>query len=170
MVFLFCTKRWKLFWTHCCWKVENAVENKKETVWFQLVRWTPYGFTVYRKITQRVAGFVLCVFFQIRTGSEGIRFLCEWVLFCKKEKRIWIVHGGEDFQIRCKVYFGMTEREEALLFAQQTGISERLSAGQKLRALIFAGEPAAVAFQQATELAGVHLSFEEGRGKQRISV
>ena len=63
----------------------------------------------------------------------------------------------------------MTEREEALLFAQQTGISERLSAGQKLRALIFAGEPAAVAFQQATELAGVHLSFEEGRGKQRIS-
>ena len=63
----------------------------------------------------------------------------------------------------------MTEQEEALLFAQQTGISERLSAGQKLRALIFAGEPAAVAFQQATELAGVHLSFEEGRGKQRIS-
>ena len=76
------------------------------------------------------------------------------------------LNGGEDLQIRCKVYFGMTEREEALLFAQQTGISERLSAGQKLRALIFAGEPAAVAFQQATELAGVHLSFEEGRGKQ----
>lgn len=79
------------------------------------------------------------------------------------------LNGGDDLQIRCKVYFGMTEREEALLFAQQTGISERLSAGQKLRALIFAGEPAAVAFQQATELAGVHLSFEEGRGKQRIS-
>ena len=59
------------------------------------------------------------------------------------------LNGGEDLQIRCKVYFGMTEREEALLFAQQTGISERLSAGQKLRALIFAGEPAAVAFQHA---------------------
>ena len=79
------------------------------------------------------------------------------------------LNGGDDLQIRCKVYFNMTEQEEALLFAQQTGISERLSAGQKLRALIFAGEPAAVAFQQATELAGVHLSFEEGRGKQRIS-
>ena len=85
-------------------------------------------------------------------------------------------NGGADRPILCKVYTGltmeqegMTEREEALLFAQQTGISERLSAGQKLRALIFAGEPAAVAFQQATELAGVHLSFEEGRGKQRIS-
>lgn len=79
------------------------------------------------------------------------------------------LNGGDDLQIRCKVYFNMTEQEEALLFAQQTGISERLSAGQKLRALIFAGEPAAVAFQQAAELAGVHLSFEEGRGKQRIS-
>ncbi len=29
------------------------------------------------------------------------------------------LNGGEDLQIRCKV----TEREEALLFAQQTGIS-----------------------------------------------
>ena len=28
------------------------------------------------------------------------------------------LNGGEDLQIRCKVYFGMTEREEALLFAQ----------------------------------------------------
>lgn len=49
--------KWKTLW-----------KTKKETVWFQLVRWTPYGFTVYRKITQRVSGFVLCVFFQIRTG------------------------------------------------------------------------------------------------------
>lgn len=79
------------------------------------------------------------------------------------------LNGGNDLQIRCKVYFGMTEREEALLFAQQTGYSHSLTPGQKLRALIFAGEPAAVAFQQATELAGVHLSFEEGRGKRRIS-
>ena len=81
------------------------------------------------------------------------------------------LNGGEDLQIRCKVYFGMTEREEALLFAQQTGISERLSAGQKLRALIFAGEPAAVAFQQATEnLLGIcrfvelyHSEYNKGR-------
>lgn len=67
--------KWKTLW-----------KAKKETVWFQLVRWMPYGFTVYRKITQRVSGFVLYVFFQIRTGSEVIRFLCEWVLFCKKER------------------------------------------------------------------------------------
>ncbi len=67
--------KWKTLW-----------KTKKETAWFQLVRWMPYGFTVYRKITQRVSGFVLYVFFQIRTGSEVIRFLCEWVLFCKKER------------------------------------------------------------------------------------
>ena len=35
-------------------------------------------------------------------------------------------YGGDDLQIRCKVYFNMTEQEEALLFAQQTGISEQL--------------------------------------------
>ena len=36
------------------------------------------------------------------------------------------LNGGDDLQIRCKVYFNMTEQEEALLFAQQTGISEQL--------------------------------------------
>ena len=35
-------------------------------------------------------------------------------------------YGGDDLQIRCKVYFNMTEQEEAPLFAQQTGISEQL--------------------------------------------
>ena len=29
------------------------------------------------------------------------------------------LNGGDDLQIRCKVYFNMTEQEEALLFAQQ---------------------------------------------------
>ena len=80
------------------------------------------------------------------------------------------LNGGEDLQIRCKVYFGMTEREEALLFAQQTGISERLSAGQKLRALIFC-RGACCRCIPAGHRIGWRSSFffEEGRGKQRIS-
>ena len=67
------------------------------------------------------------------------------------------LNGGEDLQIRCKVYFGMTEREEALLFAQQTGISERLSAGQKLRALDFCRGACCRCIPAGHRLAGVHL-------------
>lgn len=36
-----------------------------------------------------------------------------------------------DLDILCKVYTGLTEAEEALLFAQQTGISAPLTAGAK---------------------------------------
>ena len=32
-----------------------------------------------------------------------------------------LLNGGKDLMIRCIVYTGMTESEEALLFAQQTG-------------------------------------------------
>jgi hypothetical protein len=78
------------------------------------------------------------------------------------------VNGGRDTIIRCKVYRGLTERDEALLFAQQTGESAPLTASAEMRALIFAGDPDAVAFLHATEAAGFHLGFEQGCGNNRI--
>ena len=39
--------------------------------------------------------------------------------------------GGRDLPIRCKVFYGLTESDEALLFAQQTGASASLTAGAK---------------------------------------
>ena len=32
-----------------------------------------------------------------------------------------LLNNGEDLPVKCKVYFDMTEQDEALLFAQQTG-------------------------------------------------
>ncbi len=51
------------------------------------------------------------------------------------------MNGGRDILIRCKVYRGLTESDEALLFAQQTGESAPLTASAEMRALIFAGDP-----------------------------
>ena len=39
-----------------------------------------------------------------------------------------VMNGGKDLPILCKVYMGMNEEEEALLFAKQTGESARLIA------------------------------------------
>lgn len=75
---------------------------------------------------------------------------------------------GKHLVIRCKVYRGLTEREEALLFAQQTGTSAKLTAGAELRALIYGGDPEATAFLRATERAGLHLEYGPSRGKGRI--
>lgn len=55
-----------------------------------------------------------------------------------------------DLNIVCKVYSGLTEQQEALLFAQQTGVSAPLTAGAKMRAKIYGGDPEAIAFQSAT--------------------
>ena len=76
---------------------------------------------------------------------------------------------GRDLPIRCKVYYGLTESDEAMLFAQQTGASANLTAGSKIRALIFAGDPEATAFFKATESTGLRLDYGQQRGKKRLA-
>lgn len=77
-------------------------------------------------------------------------------------------NGGRDLPIRCKVYRGLTESDEALLFAQQTGESAKLTASAQLRAMVYGGDEAATAFLRATESVGLHLGFEQSRGSKRI--
>jgi len=79
-----------------------------------------------------------------------------------------LLNGGADLPIKCKVYYGMTEQDEATLFAQQFGVSAPLSAGAKLRALIFAGNPMAVAFEEANHSLGIRLDYDQDRGQNRL--
>lgn len=44
------------------------------------------------------------------------------------------MNGNNDLPILCKVYYGMTEQDEALLFAMQTGDSAALTPSARLRA------------------------------------
>lgn len=62
----------------------------------------------------------------------------------------------------------MTEKDEAMLFAQQTGISASLSAGARIRALIFGGDPIAIAFMEANNNIGICLDYDQERGLNRI--
>ena len=39
-------------------------------------------------------------------------------------------NGGKDLPIRCKVFYGLSELDEAILFAQQTGASAQLLLGE----------------------------------------
>ena len=50
-----------------------------------------------------------------------------------------LLNNNCDLNIVCKVYSGLTEQQEALLFAQQTGVSAPLTAGAKMRAKIRGG-------------------------------
>lgn len=77
-------------------------------------------------------------------------------------------NDGEDLPILCKVYSGLTAQDEALLFAQQTGFAAKVYPGAKIRALVFAGEKTATAFVKSTSSAGLRLSYDQTRGKNRI--
>ena len=79
-----------------------------------------------------------------------------------------LLNGGRDLMIRCIVYTGMTESEEALLFAQQAGESAPLTPGDKMRAKIYGGDPECMAFLKATESVGLRLDYAQRRGKHRI--
>ena len=74
-------------------------------------------------------------------------------------------NDNQDLKVRCKVYFGMSEKDEALLFTQQTGASAKLSAGVRIRARIFGGDPEAIQFKDATEAIGLRLDYGQDKGK-----
>ena len=79
-----------------------------------------------------------------------------------------MINGGRDLMVHCIVYTGMTESEEAMLFAQQTGESAPLTPGDKMRAMIYGGDPECMAFLKATESVGLRLDYTQRRGKHRI--
>ncbi|MCD8189798.1 MAG: type II toxin-antitoxin system PemK/MazF family toxin [Clostridiales bacterium] len=78
-------------------------------------------------------------------------------------------NGGRPLPIRCKVYYGMTESDEALLFAKQTGVSARLTPGEKIRANIFGGEEVEMWFLRVNESLGLTLDYDQKPGYKRIA-
>ena len=78
------------------------------------------------------------------------------------------MNEGEHFPIRCKVYFGMTELEEAKLFSMQTGAGRKLTPGDRIRAELYAKDTAAMNFRDATLKAGV--SFEHSGASNSCSL
>lgn len=78
-------------------------------------------------------------------------------------------NGGDPLPILCKVYYGLTEQQEAALFAEQFGVSAKLSAGIKLRALVFAKDPVACSFVADTGKAGAKVDYDQRRARYRIA-
>ena len=77
-------------------------------------------------------------------------------------------NGGRDLPILCKVFHGLSKKDEALLFAVQTGISTDLTAGERLRADIVAEDEDACAFVAATEAAGATFALDGIRAEWKI--
>lgn len=70
-----------------------------------------------------------------------------------------LLNDGKDLPILCKVYQGLTEEEEAKLFAMQTGSATKPTPGEKMRAWLYAKDEDAHDFKKATESAGLFLEL-----------
>ena len=77
-------------------------------------------------------------------------------------------NGGHDLPILCKVFHGLSKKDEALLFAVQTGISTDLTAGERLRADIVAEDEDACAFVAATEATGATFALDGIRAEWKF--
>ena len=63
---------------------------------------------------------------------------------------------------------GLTEKEEALLFARQFGFSSRLTPGEELRAMDVGGDLIGKGFVRATKTAGFDIDYTQQSAKRRL--
>lgn len=69
------------------------------------------------------------------------------------------LNGTENFPILCRVYTGLTEEDEARLFAMQFGFAEAVPMGYRLRALEVAKDPDVLRFLRATRDSGFKIAL-----------
>lgn len=68
------------------------------------------------------------------------------------------INGKKDFPVLCKIYYGLTYEEEAILFAKQQGNAKKVGIPYKLRALEAAGDLEAVDFLERTRRCGFEIT------------
>lgn len=78
------------------------------------------------------------------------------------------MNGFEHLPIICKVYRGLSEQDEAFLFATQNGVCSAPTPGEKMRAWIFGGSKEALDFKQVTESTGVVLELTDTSCKNHL--
>lgn len=67
------------------------------------------------------------------------------------------LNNNQDLPILCKVYYGLSKNEEAMLFAKQTGVSAPLTSASRLKALICSNDASAIAFKMQLKVLVLNL-------------
>lgn len=79
-----------------------------------------------------------------------------------------VKHGGNDTDVKCIVYFGMTQLDECHYFIMQNGASSAVNIEDKLRAQFNHGEPEVVQMVKTAEKLGFTVDFTKGQGRYHI--
>lgn len=79
-----------------------------------------------------------------------------------------IMNGDQDLKVNCFVYEGLTQQDEAYLFAQQTGIAKKVDSGHKLQALYIAGDEKITDMHDIVNSLGFIFDFSSTKAAKRI--
>lgn len=97
-----------------------------------------------------------------------------------RDGKYWIFNGqhtvallvamndGDPVPVECKVYTGMTQKDEKDLFNLQDGVCSNPTVCEMVRGDYLLGEPYAVKMIEAIESLGLTLAFDNGSGRNRI--
>lgn len=77
-------------------------------------------------------------------------------------------NNNKDLMVDCKVYYGLTQQDEARLFSEQNGLSRVVDSVAKFKALYTAGDQEIVDFKDTTESLGVKMNFTKGKANNKI--
>lgn len=76
-------------------------------------------------------------------------------------------NNNKDLPVGCKVYSGMSQEQEAALFAQQNGLSRAVPSNAKLKAMFLAGDQEVVDFYNYTNRVA-KMDFSGGMAHNKI--
>lgn len=77
-------------------------------------------------------------------------------------------NNNQDLMVDCKIYSGLTQQDEAKLFASQNGISTLPESNAKLKALFVAGDIDVVELHALVASMGIKMDFSKGGASNKI--
>lgn len=77
-------------------------------------------------------------------------------------------NNNTDLLVDCKIYKGLTQDDEAELFAAQNGISRTVNTIAKFKALYVAKDIDICSFRDLTESIGIKMNFTNGKADNKI--
>lgn len=78
-------------------------------------------------------------------------------------------NNNKDLMVKCKVYYGMSQADEARLFAEQNGISRAVPTAQRMKSLLVAKDSEIIDFKHQVESCGIKCDFGAAGGNKRLA-
>lgn len=77
-------------------------------------------------------------------------------------------NGGKPVMVKCQVYYGLTQLDEATLFIGQTDLTAKVTTNDRFRALYKIGDPEIVDMVRLAQSVGVRVDFKKGLVRHHV--